>query len=163
MNNKLFYLLLLVIAVLTGFYLYNKYKVAPTINLNSLNVMDLNQELVKIESYKGKKIILSFGASWCGNCIQELNTLKAIKQNLLNDVEVIVISDEPIEKVMQFKTKREYPFTFLKMQNSFGSIGINSIPTTYIINTNLEIKKETVGYINWEDPSTLQYLKTLMQ
>lgn len=163
MNNKLFYGLLLFLALLAAFYLYQKYRVAPSIKLQELVLTDLNEQAISIENFRGKKIVLSFGASWCGNCKQELNELKKIKDAELSDVEVIVISDEPIEKIMSFKEKNSYPFTFLKMQKSFGDIGINAIPTTYIINTNLQIKKEKVGYINWQDASNRQHLITLMQ
>lgn len=163
MNNKLFYGLLLFLGLLVAFYLYQKYRVAPSIKLQELVLTDLNEQAISIENFRGKKIVLSFGASWCGNCKQELNELKKIKDAELSDVEVIVISDEPIEKIMSFKEKNSYPFTFLKMQKPFGDIGINAIPTTYIINTNLQIKKEKVGYINWQDASNRQHLITLMQ
>lgn len=101
-------------------------------------------------------------ASWCPNCIDELNELSQIKTESLADVEVLVLSDESIEKIEQFKSRRNYPFTFLKLNADFASIGINSIPTSYILNTKFEVVKQSVGIIQWSDPSTLQHLKTLM-
>ena len=127
MNNKLFYGLILFLALLVAFYLYQKYRVAPSINLQELVLTDLNGQLVSIENFRGKKVVLSFGASWCGNCKQELNELKKIKNTELSNDEVVVISDEPIEKIISFKEKNDYPFTFLKMQKLFGDIGINEI------------------------------------
>lgn len=162
MNKKIIYAFLILAAIFIGFYQYKKFRVAPSIKLSSLALVDLNNEPVNMTSFRGKKIILSFGASWCGNCIDELNTLKAIKSEQLADVEIIVISDEPIERVVAFKERRNYPFTFLKMNYAFQTIGVNAIPTSYIINTALEVKKEKVGYIDWKDPSTLEHLKTLM-
>jgi thiol-disulfide isomerase/thioredoxin len=106
---------------------------------------------------------VSFGASWCGNCIEELNTLKKIKEQQLADVEVICISDEDIETIIAWKEKRQYPFTFLKLNTHFNAINIFSIPTTYIVNTKLRVVKETVGYIDWEDESTCNHLKKLME
>lgn len=157
------YLAGLVIAGLVAFFIYQKYRVAPTIKLNELKLVDLNDHPVNFESFIGKKIVLCFGASWCGNCREELDVLSSIKQKDLSDVEIVVISDESIEKIIRFKEKRAYPFTFLKMNKSFNEIGINSIPTSYIVNTKLEIKKETVGYLNWKDASTLQHLRMLME
>ena len=80
MNNKLFYGLILFLALLVAFYLYQKYRVAPSINLQELVLTDLNGQSVSIENFRGKKVVLSFGASWCGNCKQELNELKKIKK-----------------------------------------------------------------------------------
>lgn len=153
----------LAVAALLIFFLYQKYQVAPSIDLKTLNLSDLDGNKVTIESFKGKKILLSFGASWCGNCWNELNELAEINETELSDVKVIVVSDETPEKIQRFKEKGNFPFTFLRMNVPFNAIGISSIPTSYIVNTKLEVKKETVGYIDWKDPSTCQHLKKLME
>lgn len=163
MAGKLKYVILLLLGAAVGFYLYNKYRVAPQVKFADLNLTDLNGNKVQFTSFQGKKLVVSFGASWCINCIEELNTLKKIKDSQLADVEIVVISDETTERIQAFKSRKEYPFTFLKMDKEFSAIGIHSIPTTYIFNTRLELKKEQVGYIAWEDPSTLQHLKKLME
>jgi len=163
MSKNWMYPVGLIIAALLAFFMYQKYQVAPSIKLDSLSLTDLEEHPVNMESFSGKKVLLCFGASWCGNCREELDIISSIKEKDLSDIEVIVISDEPLEKIRNFKFKKGYPFTFLKMNKAFNEIGINSIPTSYIINTNLEIKKETVGYLNWKDPSTLEHLKKLME
>jgi thiol-disulfide isomerase/thioredoxin len=163
MFRKWIYPAALIVAILIAFYAYRKYHVAPRLNLNSLNLTDLQEQPAQLGVYKGKKLVVCFSASWCGNCRVELKEINAVKNTVLSDVEVIVISDESIDKVRAFKERNGYPFIFLKMNVPFNSIGINSIPTSYIVNTNFEVMKETVGYINWEDPSTAQHLKKLME
>ncbi|MBA3663154.1 MAG: TlpA family protein disulfide reductase [Bacteroidetes bacterium] len=163
MNNKLKYVIFAVLAVLTALYFFNKYKVAPGINLSQLSLSDLSGQPVKLEEFKGKKIILTFGASWCGNCIMEMKSLNQIKESELNDVEIICISDEALDVVQSFKERKNYPFIFLKMNGSFASIGIHAIPTTYILNKDFKIKYEKVGEIDWKDASTVEYMKKLME
>lgn len=148
---------------LTGFYFYKKYNIPPSINFNQLELYSLESQKINFNDFKGKKILVSFGASWCPNCIDELNTLKTLKDTKLADVEIICISDEPIETIMDWKERKKYPFTFLKLNTTFNAINIFSIPTSYVVNTKLEVVKETVGYIDWEDPSTLEHYKKLMQ
>lgn len=160
MSNKWIIAAVLIIAAFVGFFIYQKYRVAPTLNLNALDLVDLEGKSVNLDVYKGKKVALCFGASWCGNCREELNEIKDLSNEDIDGIEIIVVSDEPIEKVRAFKEK--YPFTFFKMNRSFNEIGINSIPTSYIINRNFEIKKETVGYLNWKDASTREHLRKLM-
>ncbi|MEI8136575.1 MAG: TlpA disulfide reductase family protein [Bacteroidota bacterium] len=162
MNKKWINALILLVAALIGFYFYNKYKVAPSIDFTKLSLVDLNQQSVKFDAFKGKKVVVCFSASWCPNCLDELKELNDIKNSKLMDVEVVVISDEPIEKISSFKEKTAYPFTFLKLNQAFNDIGIFSIPTSYIINTKLEVKKETVGYLDWKDASTAEHLLKLM-
>ena len=162
MNNKayvFFFLLLLLIGV---YYVYNKYQKAPSIQFSQLPLLTLQNEKFDLQSLKGKKLVICMAASWCPNCIDELNELALLKPQSLTDVEVLVISDESLEKIEQFKTRRNYPFTFIKLNTNFAAIGINSIPTSYIINKNFEVVKQSVGIIQWSDPSTLQHLKTLM-
>lgn len=163
MNNKLKYLIIALLVVLAVIYFYNKYRVAPGLDFNKFTLTDINGQPVKIESFKGKKIILEFGASWCGNCLSEMKGLNAVKDSELNDVEVICISDEPLETIQAFRERKGYPFTFLKLAQSFPSVGINSIPTNYILDTQLKVKYEKVGEIDWKDPSTLEHLKKLME
>ena len=162
MNKKWINALFLVIAALVGFYFYSKYKVAPSIDFAKLSLVDLNEQPVNFSSFKGKKLVVCFSASWCPNCLDELKELNDIKNTKLNEVEVVVISDESLEKIISFKEKKGYPFTFLKLNQNFNDIGIFSIPTSYIVNTKLEVKKETVGYLDWKDASTAEHLVNLM-
>jgi thiol-disulfide isomerase/thioredoxin len=146
-----------------AFYLFNKYRVAPTIEISKLNVVDQDTNKFDITSLKGKKVIVSFYASWCPNCIEELQILNSIKNSKLADIEVLAITDESIEKLVAFKTKTQYPFTFLTLTGTFPEIGINSIPVTYLLNTKGEIVYNKVGYIQWDDESNLNHLKSLME
>jgi peroxiredoxin len=163
MSKKWIYVAACVAAVLIAFYVYRKYHVAPKLDPERLDLVDLEGHPVKLASMKGKRMVLCFSASWCGSCRKELKDIAAIKETDLAGIEVIVISDESLEKVKMFREKTAYPFTFLKMNTAFNSIGINSIPTSYLVNTGFQVVKETVGYIDWKDPSTSQHLKKLME
>jgi peroxiredoxin len=164
MTKKRTYIIL-IIAILgvLGLYFYNKYNVAPTIDIAKLDVVDQDTNKFDISSLKGKKVIVSFYASWCPNCIEELKVLNSIKNQKLSDIEVLAITDESIEKLVAFKTKTQYPFTFLTITAQFPEIGINSIPVTYLLNTKGEIVYNNVGYVEWNDESTLEHLKSLME
>lgn len=162
MSPKLKYIFFAVLLVLGGLYFYNKYNVAPSVDFTKLDLQYMNGERVNWQDFKGKKLIVSLGASWCGNCREELMELNKIKNEKLGDVEVVVISDEPMEKVQRFSELHSYPYIFLKLNQPFPSIGINSIPTTYIVNTQLEVQEEQVGYIEWSDASTVEHLHKLM-
>ncbi len=164
MSKKTTYIILiLAILGVAGLYFFNKYNVAPAIEIAKIEVIDQNSIKFDIQSLKGKMVIVSFYASWCPNCIEELKTLNTIKNTKLADVEVLAITDEGIEKLADFKTKKQYPFTFLTLTKSFSSLGIVSIPTTYLLNTKGEIVYNKVGYIDWEDESNLNHLKSLME
>lgn len=161
MSKKLINLFLLIIAALVAIYFYNKYRVAPDLKLNELGLVDENGTSFDINTLKGKKVVISFYASWCGNCLEELDIINKIKDKELSDVEIVCITDESLEKLNKFKSNSGYPFKFLKLNKRFPDIGIHSIPVTYIVNKDLQIVKEQVGYLHWDDPSTLNHIKGL--
>lgn len=164
MTKRTTYIILVIaIIAIVGMYFYNKYNVAPSINIAKLEVIDQDTNTFDIASLKGKKVIVSFYASWCPPCREELKTLNKIKDEKLVGIEILAITDEGIEKLTEFKNKKQYTFTFLTLANPFSKIGINSIPTTYLLNTKGEIVYNNVGYIDWEDESTLQHLTSLME
>jgi thiol-disulfide isomerase/thioredoxin len=162
MGSKLKYIIFFVLAGLVALFFYNKYRVAPTVDLNKLELFYADGQQVKWENFKGKKTIVSFSASWCGNCRHELKALNKIKESSFPDVEIIVISDENIETVGAWAEQLKYPFTFLKMNRTFPDIGINSIPVTYIINKNGEVKDNLVGEMEL-DASQIEHLKKILE
>ena len=148
--------------ILVIVYQYKKYRIAPTIDLFKQEVYNENNELVNLENYNGKKTIIAYYASWCGDCLMEMESLNKIKNTDLSDVEVIAITDESQEKLIHFKNKKNYPFTFLRLNKSFDKINIYSIPVTYVINNEGKIVYEKTGAINWDDTSTLAHIKALL-
>lgn len=162
-KKNIYFILIIAIFGLAGLYFFNKYNVAPKIDIINLAVLDETSQPFDIKSLKGKKVIVSFYASWCPDCLKELKTLNQIKGEKLSDVEVLAITDETMEKLISFKTKKQYPYTFLKLTKSFNDLKIFSIPTVYLLNTKGEIVYEKVGYINWENEAELLHLKTLME
>lgn len=164
MNNQKIYLILVIsIGGLLGLYYFNKYRVAPKIDIGKLEVIDNTGKHFDIQSLKGKKVVVSFYASWCRDCLKELKDINSIKHEKLNDITILAITDESLEKMVSFEQRKQYPFTFLKLSKTFDDLKIYSIPTLYLLNTNGEVVYEHIGYVNWADESTLNHLKALMQ
>jgi thiol-disulfide isomerase/thioredoxin len=155
------YIIFAVLAGLAALYLYNKYRVAPGMDFNKLTLSDVDGNPFQWKSLAGKKMVVSFGASWCVNCRDEMQLLNSIKDKGLSDVTIVIIDDEPLDRVKSLAAA--YPFLFLKMEQSFPSIGVNAIPVNYIVNRRLEVTYEEVGAIEWEESSTLEHMKKLME
>ncbi len=153
-------LLLFVVGLsLVLLYQYQKYRVAPAVDVFSLVLTDTARKTVSMKDFKGKKIIFSFWGTWCGECLAELKQLNEVKKTNLFDVEVILVSDEPMEKITTFIQRKKYPFTFLKLNKSFPEINVNAIPVNYLINSKGEVTYTKVGAINWKDNSVISFAK----
>ncbi len=124
--------------------------------------VDLKNQKVDLTSYKGKKIIINYWATWCKPCIMEMPGLTRAQEILKNhNYTFLLVSDERISKISKFKNDKKYNFNFLKSVGSNESLGIYSLPTAYIFNEK-GIKIETiVGTIVWDSEQMIKKLKTL--
>lgn len=150
------------VLLLAGFFLYRKYKVAPEIEFANLHLRDLQGGDVSLTNYEGKPLVLSFAASWCGPCISELTALRDASASISPHANVLVVSDENSANIMRLRDMGNFPFDFLRLEGGFSSVGINSIPTTYLINAEGKVVKEKVGFIDWSDPGCRENMIRLL-
>ncbi|HXU25700.1 MAG TPA: TlpA disulfide reductase family protein [Bacteroidia bacterium] len=149
--------LVVLILILVALYQYQKYRVAPKQDIANMICNDTLGKPINISSFKGKKIILTFFGTWCGDCLREMKQLDEAMVNNLKDVQVIAISDEPMEKITHFAQQKNYNYTYLQLPKPFASIDIYAIPVTYLINTKGEVVYSKVGAINWKDPAVISF------
>ena len=124
--------------------------------------VDLKNQKVDLSLYKGKKIIISYWATWCRPCVVEMPGLTKAQEILKNyNYTFLLVSDEKISKISKFKNDKKYNFNFLKSVGSNETLGIYSLPTVYIFNEK-GMKIETiVGTIVWDSKQIIKKLKTL--
>jgi cytochrome c biogenesis protein CcmG/thiol:disulfide interchange protein DsbE len=161
MTGKWIYAAGIAIALLLGYYAWRRFSVAPGLDFSRLKVETLEGESAGVDWFRNHKAIVCFGASWCGPCRQELSDLARVKTQL-GDVEVIVVGDEPTEKLRLFRDLGPFPFTFYHLRSSFSSIGIHSIPATYLVAPTGEVRKKVSGRVDWLDPSTREHLLRIL-
>lgn len=144
-------------------WFYRKTRSSPALDTATLKLKSLDGRDFDWQSLKGKSVILCFGASWCKDCREALEKLKRFSANELKAVEVVVVSDEPAEKITSYRDKHQYPFLFLRSEKAYRDLNIYSVPTSYLLNRKLQVVKSKIGDFPWEDPSSRQHLLTLME
>ena len=124
--------------------------------------VDLYENNLDLSVYKGKRIVINYWATWCGPCIKEMPTIKRAEE-ILEDYGYIflLVSDETISKISKFKNDRNFDFNFLKSIKSFETLGIYSMPTSYIFDENGKIIETIVGAIEWDSEEMINKLKIL--
>jgi peroxiredoxin len=73
----------------------------------------------------------------------------------------LLVSDETISKISRFKEKMNFDFNFLKSSKSFETLGIYSMPTSYIFDETGKIVETIVGAIEWDSVEMINKLKML--
>jgi thiol-disulfide isomerase/thioredoxin len=108
---------------------------------------EIHQE--KLSNSNGKIRILDFWATWCGPCIAKMSDLQKLKNEFQNDLEIISISDETIEKILPFVQKRNLPFRFVVDKESVISnkFEVGALPFTILIDKKGIIKKINGSYM----------------
>ncbi len=109
-------------------------------------------QTIDSDTYKGKIILVTFFATWCPPCIQEIPSLISLQEEFAKDFVVLGISvDQGGSKVVKRlidKTSITYPVLMgdSKITRDFG--GVIGIPTSFLINQTGEIVKNYPGYVS---------------
>lgn len=124
--------------------------------------VDLNNNPVDITQYKGKRIVINYWATWCGPCIKEMPALKIAEDLLENhNYAFLLVSDETISKISDFKMNKKFDFNYLKSVKSIETLGIYSLPTSYIFDENGKKIETIVGTISWDSEEIIEKLKKI--
>ena len=111
----------------------------------------LDGSKVSLSSFKGKVVLLSFWATWCGPCKQEMPDMQTMYQKLKGRGFEVVAVDMMEDKatVSQFVSRTGY--TFPVLLDTTGEVGGTSlydaraIPTNYLIDKSGHIVGRKIG------------------
>lgn len=103
---------------------------------------DQNEQLVSFEDLRGKIIFLNFWATWCPPCVAELGHIQELSEQYKESKDVIILTtvlpgDRGVSKhdILDFIEENGYTMPVLFDDGTlFGYFGINSFPTTLMIN-----------------------------
>lgn len=85
-------------------------KVAPL----HFTLKDMNGVDVKLESFKGKVILINFWATWCGPCRVEIPYLIELQRQYADDLVVLGVSvDDTAEKLKPYATEMKVNYPML--------------------------------------------------
>lgn len=122
-----------------------------------------------LADYKGKVIFLNFWTTWCGYCVKEMPEIEELYQEYgLNAEDVVMLgvanprskeypnnADVPEAEIVQFLADSAftYPTLMDRTGEMFAAYGVNSFPTTFMIDTDGNV----FGYVSG------QISKSIMQ
>ena len=123
---------------------------------------DLNEKNLDLSVYSEGKIVLSYWATWCAPCIKEMPGIKRAEEILEEyGYTFLLVSDETVSKISEFKNEWNFDFNFLKSSKSFETLGVYAMPISYIFDENGQIIETIVGAIEWDSEEMINKLKML--
>ena len=117
----------------------------------------------------GNPTIVSFWATWCKPCINELNAFADVYEALVEKtgVQLIAVSiDDPrtMGKVAPFVAGQEWEYTVWLDPNSTlrRAMGVNNVPHTFLFNGKGELVYQVNKYIPGEEKHLVEKVEALV-
>ena len=130
----------------------------------NLAFLDSNQDIIELNNYKGKLVILNFWATWCTPCKKEMPSLDSLKSNkVLDNLEIfpINIGKDNLTKSQKFFSELniinldiyfDNPITLTK------ELSLRGVPTTIIFNKKGKEFARIIGSIDFSDKNFIEWL-----
>ena len=131
---------------------------------DNLTFLDVKNEQLNLNDYKGNLILLNFWATWCAPCKEEMPSLDLLQVNdNLNNLKIfpINVGQDNIEESLNFFDDLEIknlelyfdsPITLAK------KFRLRGIPTSILFNKNGEEFARIIGSINFQDEKFIEWL-----
>jgi len=128
---------------------------------------NLQGELVDLQQRRGKVVILTFWASWCGPCMRELPALARLQRAAGKDVlQVIAVNwDEPLADVTDFAIrhrKLDLEYVVDAKGKTADRYGVKAIPLMFVLDRDGRISAIHNGYSEAALPAILEQVHALL-
>ncbi len=121
------------------------------------SMTDENGEKVSLSDYFGKPVMLNFWATWCGPCKMEMPHFDKAYQEYQDRMNFLIVdltdgSRDTVESASAFVEEEGYSFPIFFDTESEGAYtyGIDSIPTTFFINSDGTLEAYQIGALTEE-------------
>ena len=111
-------------------------------------VKDLDGNSIKLSELRGKVVVLNFWFTKCGPCVQEMSSLNDLTEEFKDkNVEFLAITFNKKDLVEQFLEEHTFNYKIATNANDVITMyGIESYPTSIVINQKGEIVLKDTGY-----------------
>ena len=138
-------------------------KEAPVFSLGSLD-----GKQVSLSEFKGKPVLITFWATWCDSCKEELPILEKFSGGKRDQLVflLIVIDGErkkAVQKIVNAK-KITLPVLLLLKEKVMDQYGVRGwVPQTFIIDREGRLIGKTIGEKDWGSPEAWSCMKELFE
>ncbi len=133
-------------------------------NYQNLAFLDSKKEIVELNNFKGKIVILNFWATWCVPCKKEMPSLDILKSiKTLDNLEIfpINIGKDNLKKCQEFFNELDIKNLDIYFDNPITlakKFALRGLPTTIIFNKQGQEFARIFGSIDFSDKNFIDWL-----
>jgi len=136
------------------------------VNLDTPDLMlnDLTGKSHNINDYKGKTVLVSFWASWCRPCLEEMPSLVKLKEKYNDKLQILAVDvGEDKATIQKFTSKMNINFPLLQDLTSERTEAwkVYVYPSNYIIDKTGKLRYAAKGALDWQDNEIGEVLEAL--
>ena len=134
--------------------------------IENLKLEDVNGKIKSLNDLNSNFFILNFWATWCPPCIKEIPDLIKLEKKFNKKFKIIFISVDSVPKktITKFMKKNKFKKfqTFIDQNFEISKkLEVKVMPTSIIVDSNLNEISRVEGYINWLDEKVIKTLEKL--
>ena len=120
----------------------------PTGPAPDFTLTDTNGKEHTLKDYRGRVVVLDFGATWCPPCILAMPEVQALHERFEDKpVTVLGVNCWETGDMAAFMQQNQYDYTMLvEGDRVAGQYGVSSIPTFFVIGVDGKILMREVGF-----------------
>ena len=145
LNGAIIIAVFLAVSAWQGKDLVSNQVPAPLFKLQTLS-----GDLVALEEFKGKRVLLYFFAPWCKICdlsIGNLNWVRKLRSEDSTELLAVALSYDDLQSVKSFQERNTLDVpVLLGTHDMLSSYRIRAFPTVYTVNKSGEVDGSSVGY-----------------
>jgi len=133
----------------------------------ALDLPQLNGEIVKLDSLKGKVVLVNFWASWCPPCVHEMPSMQRLANNLKEKPFTILgvnmaETNKEVETFLATRVKVDFPIVMDHDGKALKDWSVFAFPTSYVLDKQGQIRYALFGSVEWDNPDIIATLQKLL-
>jgi cytochrome c biogenesis protein CcmG, thiol:disulfide interchange protein DsbE len=137
--------------------------------LPEFEIKDLDGKPVHLGDFKGRPVIVSFWASWCGPCLDEFPSMIELIEKMDGKVQLVAISQDSnrteLEAFLKAFPKSKHPNISILWDQEMAvgrQYNVDRLPESYVTGKDHKLVRKIVGSINWSTPEAVEFMQGLV-
>ncbi|HVE48181.1 MAG TPA: TlpA disulfide reductase family protein [Casimicrobiaceae bacterium] len=130
-----------------------------------LALRDIDGNEVRLDSFRGRTVIVNFWATWCAPCVAEMPSLEKLRQALARErVEVLAVNlQENAARIRPFAERLGLTMPMLRDHDGSARTAWNVrvFPTTFVVGPDQRVALVAIGEIEWDRADVIKRIRDI--